>query len=269
MARATLVEEYIEDQADELDTTDTVEQLTEEPQEDVQEAPETPVVPDKYKDKSLEDLVHMHQEAEKMIGRHSSEVGELRNVVDNFITTQTTQQQSQPPQQEDDTEDVDFFTDPQKAVSRAIENHPKIKQAEEFASQQQRESLKTRFNQEHPDAKEIMSDAGFVEWVKGSEYRTQMFVDADRNYNFSAANELFSLWKERSNMMQQTVAVDKQARKSSSKAAQTGSGRSAQTGSRKKIYRRADIIKLMVDDPERYASLNDEIMTAYQEGRVK
>ena len=264
MARAVLVEEQIEDQVDELDVTDTVTELEEEPQE-IEEAPQ---LPDKYRDKSLEDLVHMHQEAEKMIGRHSSEVGELRSVVDNFITTQTAQQQ-QPPQQEDDTEDVDFFTDPQKAVSRAIENHPKIRQAEEHAMQQQREALKTRFSQEHPDAKAIMGDAAFIDWIKGSEYRTQMFVDADKNYNFAAANELFSLWKERTSMAQQTAEVDKKARKSSSKAAQTGSGRSAQTGSRKKIYRRADIIKLMVDDPDRYASLNDEIMQAYSEGHVK
>ena len=269
MARATLLDEQIEDQEDELDVVDTAEQFEEEPQEPEQSVEEAPQLPDKYKDKSLEDLVQMHQEAEKMIGRHSSEVGELRHVVDNFITSQTALQQQQPPQQEDDTDDVDFFTDPKTAVSRAIENHPKIKQAEEYASQQQRETLKARFAQEHPDAKEIMGDSAFVDWVKGSEYRTQMFVDADRNYNFSAANELFSLWKERASMVQQTAAVDKQARKSSSKAAQTGSGRSAQTGSRKKIYRRADIIKLMVDDPDRYASLNDEIMQAYQEGRVK
>lgn len=264
MGRATLLDEQVnEDQADELDVQDSIMQTEEQPQE-------TPELPDKYQGKSLEDLVRMHQEAEKMIGRHSSEVGELRQVVDNFIQTQSTTQQAQPtPQDEDDIDDVDFFTDPKKAVSKAIENHPKIKQAEEYLSQQQRETVKSRFTQEHPDATTIMQDQKFIDWIKGSEYRTQMFVEADQNYNYSAANELFSLWKERSDMAQQTVAVDKQARKSSSKAAQTGSGRSAQTGTRKKVYRRADIIKLMVDDPERYHSLNDEIMQAYQEGRVK
>jgi hypothetical protein len=39
--------------------------------------------------------------------------------------------------------------------------------------------------------------------------------------------------------------------------------------SRKKIYRRADIIKLMNSDPERYQALSPEILAAYAEGRVK
>lgn len=69
----------------------------------------------------------MHQEAEKLLGRQSSEVGELRKVVDTYIQTQLTQDTQQAPQQD---EEVDWFTDPDKAVDRAIQNHPKIKEAE-------------------------------------------------------------------------------------------------------------------------------------------
>jgi len=37
----------------------------------------------------------------------------------------------------------------------------------------------------------------------------------------------------------------------------------------KKIYRRADLIRLRTNDPERYDALQDEILEAYAEGRVK
>jgi hypothetical protein len=37
----------------------------------------------------------------------------------------------------------------------------------------------------------------------------------------------------------------------------------------KKIYRRADIIKLMQTDPDKYDSMQPEIMAAYSEGRVR
>jgi hypothetical protein len=37
----------------------------------------------------------------------------------------------------------------------------------------------------------------------------------------------------------------------------------------KKIYRRADLIRLKMTDPDRYESLQPEIMRAYTEGRVK
>jgi hypothetical protein len=68
---------------------------------------------------------------------------------------------------------------------------------------------------------------------------------------------------------QQTVKVEKQARKQQIKAANTGNARGSAEGSRKKVYRRADIIKLMKTDPERYQALSEEILRAYSEGRVK
>ena len=41
----------------------------------------------------------MHQEAEKLLGKQSSEVGELRKVVDDHIQTQLAQQQAPVQQQ--------------------------------------------------------------------------------------------------------------------------------------------------------------------------
>lgn len=116
---------------------------------------------------------------------------------------------------------------------------------------------------------EILQNDKFAEWVKGSKIRTQLFVQADQGYDYEAADELFTLWKERAGVAQQTAAVEKQARKNQLKAANTGNARGTAEGSRKKIYRRADIIKLMRDDPERYQALSNEIMQAYSEGRVR
>ena len=39
-------------------------------------------------------------------------------------------------------------------------------------------------------------------------------------------------------------------------------------GGGQKVYRRADLIKLKVEDPDRHAALEDEIYLAYKEGRV-
>ena len=52
----------------------------------------------------------------------------------------------------------------------------------------------------------------------------------------------------------------------------TGEGVSRASGEStagKKIYRRADLIRLKQTDPQRYQSLADEIYQAYAEGRVK
>ena len=266
MARAQLVDERSEEEVsnetvDALDTEDTVES----PEEEV--AQEEPEVPEKYQNKSLQEVVQMHQEAEKLLGKQSSEVGELRGVVDDHIQTQLAQQQAPVQQQEED--DTDFFVDPQAAVSRAIENHPSIKEANQVTQNYKKQTALTQLEGKHPDMNDIIKDVHFAEWIKASKIRTQLFVQADQQYDYDAADELFSLWKERASVAQQTVAVEKQARKQQVKSASTGNARGTGQGSRKKVYRRADIIKLMKTDPDRYASLSEEIFQAYADGRVK
>ena len=265
MGRAQLVDERSEEEVnnetvDTLDTDDTLES----PEEVAQEEPS---VPEKYQNKSLQEVVQMHQEAEKLLGKQSSEVGELRKVVDDHIQTQLAQQQAPVQQQEED--DTDFFVDPQAAVSRAIENHPSIREANQVTQNYKKQTALSQLQSKHPDMNTIIQDANFAEWIKGSKIRTQLFVQADQKYDYDAADELFSLWKERASVAEQTVAVEKQARKQQVKSASTGNARGTGQGSRKKVYRRADIIKLMNTDPDRYAALSEEIFQAYADGRVK
>ena len=269
MSRAQLLDERPEEEATETTeelTTDTVEtpQEEEQPQEAVADLPE------KYQGKSVEELVQMHQELEKFSGKQSTEVGELRKVVDDYIQTQlSTQQAPQQQQQFGDEDDVDFFVDPKTAVSRAIDNHPKIREAEAYTQKYKQQATLAQLKSSHPDMEQVLQDPKFAEWIKGSKVRTQLFVQADQGYDYDAANELFSLWKEKNQVVQQTAQVEKAARRSAVQSANTGNARGTAEGSRKKVYRRADIIKLMRTDPERYQSLSDEIFKAYAEGRVK
>ena len=263
MSRAQIVDPQPEE-----DNVDTIENEVEEIQhEEVEQPQEEPTLPEKYQGKSLEEVVQMHQEAEKLLGRQSSEVGELRKVVDDYISSQT--QQQAPQQYVEPEDDIDYFTDPQGAVNKAIENHPKIKEAEQYSAQYKQQAALATLNNKHPDMQEILNDPKFAEWIKASKIRTQLFVQADQQYDADSADELFSLWKERKQVVQQTANVEKQERKQQLKAANTGNARGSAEGSRKKVYRRADIIKLMRTDPERYQSLSEEILQAYAEGRVK
>ena len=261
---AKIIDERLEEDntATELEAQEeqieALEEQTQETQEDE--------LPDKYRGKSAAELARMHQEAEKLLGRQSSEVGELRKVVDSYIQTQLSQQQA-PVQSED--EDYDFFTDPDKAVSKAIENHPKIKEAEQYTQQYKKATALNQLQSKHPDMQQILQDNRFAEWIKGSKIRTQLFVQADQQYDYEAADELFTLWKDRQTTVKQTAQAEKAGRQAAVKTANTGNARGNPDSQSRKIYRRADIIKLMKTDPDRYQSLSDEIMKAYAEGRVK
>jgi hypothetical protein len=266
MSRATLIDER---QEEETETIDQLEQDTvETPQEEEQPQAE-PELPEKYQGKSVEDLVQMHQELERFTGKQSTEVGELRKVVDSYIENQTQLTQQQAPEVQQQDEEVDFFVDPQTAVSRAIDNHPKIKEAQAYTQQAKKQTALAQLQQQHPDMESVLQDPKFAEWITGSKIRTQLFVRADQEYDYEAAHELFSNWKERNQVVQQTAEVEKAARKNAVKSANTGNARGTGEGTRKKTYRRADIIKLMKSDPDRYMALQPEIMAAYADGRVK
>ena len=270
MSRATIIDERIEDDSTttDLEATSFDEPTQEKPK--LKAKPQEEDLPDKYQGKSVQEIVQMHQEAEKMLGRQSSEVGELRKVVDDFIHTQLEEKKQTPVQQPvDDDDDIDFFTDPKSAVSKAIENHPKIREAQQYTEQYKKQTSLAAVQAKHPDMQTILGDPKFAEWIKASKIRTQLFVAADQQYDADSADELFTLWKERKTVAQQTANVEKQARKQTLKAANTGNARGTGEGSRKKVYRRSDIIKLMKTDPERYQALSNEILQAYAEGRVK
>ena len=257
---ATIIDERPED----VETEEEVNQIQEEPQ--VEETPQEEEIPEKYQGKSTAEIVRMHQEAEKLLGRQSSEVGELRSVVDNYIQTQL---DNNTPATQEPEEDIDFFSDPDKAVERAIKNHPSIKAAEAQTQQYKQQTAQSHLQQRHPDMQEILQDGKFVEWIKGSKIRTQLFAQADTQYDYEAADELFTTWKERQQVVGQTVANEKASRKTAVKNASAGNAKGSGEAASRKVYRRSDIIKLMQTDPDRYLSLSDEIMQAYQEGRVR
>jgi hypothetical protein len=267
MSRAMMIDPQPEEENVDTIEQNEVQEDEIQQEEEVEQPPEQPSLPDKYQGKSLEDVVKMHQEAEKLLGRQSSEVGELRKVVDDYISSQT--QSAPQPQHVEPEDDIDYFTDPQAAVNRAIENHPKIREAEQYTADYKKQAALAALNNKHPDMQEILGDPKFAEWIKASKIRTQLFVAADQQYDSDSADELFTLWKERKTVAQQTAQVEKQARKQTLKAANTGNARGSAEGTRKKVYRRADIIKLMKTDPERYQALSEEIFQAYAEGRVK
>jgi hypothetical protein len=222
-------------------------------------------VPEKYQNKSIEELVQMHQEAEKLVGKQSSEVGELRKVVDEYIhqQTQLTQQTNEP------VEEIDFFSEPNRAVSNAIENHPSVREAKQVAQEYRKTTALSQLQSKHPEMNTILQDEKFLEWIKGSNVRTRLLQQADQQFDVEAADELFSTWKERQQMIGTTADAEKSQRKQQVKAASTGSSSGSGEKASRKIYRRADIINLMRTDPARYQALSDEILKAYAEGRVK
>lgn len=237
------------------------EEVAPELEEVEQETQNEPELPDKFQGKSATEIASAYENLEKELGRKGQEIGELRKLTDSIL-----QQQVKP----EEPEEVDFFDDPEAAVRKIINSDPRFKEMQQQSQQQQAAMTAQQLQQTHPDFQDIVQDQGFQEWVQGSKIRQQLYVNADF-YDFDSANELLTTWKERQLIAKtKEVEVEKESqRKSALKSGKGVSKASGESTSGKKIYRRADLIRLKQTDPRRYDSLADEIMQAYAEGRVK
>jgi hypothetical protein len=268
-------------------------------------------LPQEFRGKSKADIIKMYQESHKVIGRQGSELGELRQKVDFAIRAsleglkgrKEAQDTPAKPAAVEAPDESEFFAKPFDSVSKAIENHPVIREIRETlgraAAEQATHRAATsteRFNQAHPDAQEILRDPEFRQWVGASRVRSGLLQRAHQHYDYDAGDEVFSTWKalrgakqasskggEQSAQTPDQAAVSAaaatlaNARKAKADAAAKAaavptsgaSGAGKPQGGNGKIYRRTDIVRLMMEDPDRYEALSDEITRAYAEGRVR
>jgi hypothetical protein len=236
---------------------------------------ETPVEneyapPEKYAGKSMQDVIEMHQNAEKAIGKQGQTVGEQRQLIDSLLEAQKATQTTAPTEEPDSFEDQ-FYNDPATAVNSAIENHPElIKAREERAINEQQHQLGV-LEKAYPDWENRVADTDFQKWLGSSEIRQEMFRKADSDYRPDYAIELFDMY-DKVNMIDKTQEVKEQEaskRKEALRQTSSETRSSSDSVGGKKMYRRADLINLQVTDPRRYEALADEIQSAYAEGRVR
>ena len=226
-------------------------------------------LPEEYKGKSRKELVKIAQDRNAMIGKQAQEVGEVRRLADELLKSQLHKK----PEVEEKIQEVDFFENPQEAMRQAVANSPDVKQAKQMALQMQQERAMSLLVSKHPDKDEILQDGEFTNFVKGSRIRTELFNRAHSNYDFEAADELLSTFKQlKAAKQQQTTSavteVEKQARNKSLQAASVDAGGSGESS--KKTYSRIKLLKMQIHNPSEYASLADsgELALAYQQGRV-
>jgi len=269
-----------QDELFESNEQEVVQEIT--PQEDSTKVEQTqevntpePVVeelPEKYRGKSAIEIAKMHQEAEKLIGRQANEVHEVRSLADQLLKQQLESNKKVQQQPIEESLEEDFFADPKQAVNRQVEKHPAVIEARQAALEMKKMKTAQQLAAKHPDFGTIAQDAGFQDWVKSSAIRLQLFAKADAEYDFESADELLSTYKEikQIKQAQQTASaakVETKAQEQAMKAATVDVGGAGESS--RKVYRRADLIKLRMTDPDRYEQMADEIMAAYAEGRVK
>jgi hypothetical protein len=241
-------------------------------------------VPEKYRGKSIDDVIQMHQNAERKIGQTGNELGQYKQLTDQLLDLKRrddlakggaeAEEEDEPLPKITQTEILD---DPDTAIGKAIEarlNRVERKR-EQKAEATQAEQLQTAFAARHPDAQEIAQDPEFREFVNKSQSRQMLAAAALNAGNLFAANTILDEWKASRSQNSDESSEDEntdpnleEARKASTLSTGASNTKDAPTG---KVYNRLDLIRLKLEDPEAYGSevFQQEIMKAYAEGRVR
>ncbi len=228
-------------------------------------------VPTKFRGKTVDEIVDSYTNLEQQYGRQGNELGELRKLADSLIQknlSETSSQRAESLEKEVLSEE-DFFTDPVTAVRRVVEEA--LEPVRQNLGQTQLDSTVQKLQAKHPDLEAIVSDSSFQNWVLASTPRQEMWARAS-NGDFDYADELFSQYKAVNQVsVQAKRKQDEAVKEEELKAATTVSaGSSRDAGSMgKPIYKRSELIRLRMNDPQRYQDLHTEIMQAYTDNRVR
>lgn len=237
--------------------------------------PDDPNLDPTYRGKTAADLVEMHKNATQRIGAQGQELGVWRGLVAELsqATRQapaTTAQVTAPKVTSDE-----LLTNPVEAISKVVSHslESALKPIKESRELDSRERELSELNRDFPNFQQIGDDPEFQTWARGAPGRRADAAAVARG-DIAASRRLLEAWSDRKELLkgaQRSDAGDKPQGVEGARTAITesgGGGRSAPTG---KIFNRADVVQLIIDKPEVYASdaYQAELLLAAKEGRIR
>jgi hypothetical protein len=232
---------------------------------------ESTEVPEKYKGKSIDDVIKMHEEAERKASRLANEVGQLR------LQSQT-KEVKEPVKKEVKVDDL--LENPEEAVNTLVNQNPVVKKINSTVDQLELSLHQRNFETKYPDYREDVKDEAFLEWVNKNPVRRSLAQAADQ-YDFQAAEALWGMYEEHKEIVKEVREAAKVGKEAKRKAdlkkgtLESGNGQATDTT---KIWSRSEIRDLktrallgdrkaveIVSDPKWQA----QVMAAYVDNRAK
>lgn len=223
-------------------------------------------IPDKFKNKSVEDVIKSYSELEKQFGKQAQELGDVRKLADQMIQRELSNQYSQKEQPEKE-EPFEFdYDNPKESIQKLVNDA--IKPLQDNLAKTEGYITIQQLQAKHPDFKDVGSSDEFRQWVNSSPIRQDLYHQADNQGNIDAAMELLDTFKQlnsfnkKGSTNNKSQEVENRVNEMTTETGSTGQ-------SQGKTWSRKDIINLKAYKPQEYKRLQPEIYRAYQEGRVK
>lgn len=230
-----------------------------------------PEAPARLKGKPLTQVYQEFSGLEKDRSRLANELGEARALLRQALEQALKQPGAAKEEEDPEPTDEEFDVNPREAVRKAVAKATKpLEKA--VATAEQRAAM-LEFDSRHPGYQAEAATPEFQEWVKASPYRARLFKAA-AGFDLEAAEDLFAAWGERkaapANDEEAETPADKKREQIRRQKTETGgAGKSAGAKSGKRVYKSSDLMRLYIQDRERYNAMMPEIQAAFAEGRVR
>lgn len=235
-------------------------------QDKAPEAPEPTSLPEKYKGKSVEDVIEMHRNAEQLNGRLANELGSYKKNASAWIDQQLVQ--SKPKEVEEEIDDDLYLENPKEAINKAV--NKRVKGIEQKVEEQERNSIETAFNQKY-NVESYVSDPDFTSWLQKSDRRLQKAATVQAyNTNWKAsvdaAAELFDSYNE---FKAETKKVEPAKHKKPNVSdAHAESGKESGTAGKSYEFKRSELLAMRTEDPDKFDRIQTRIIKAIKDGKV-
>lgn len=255
------------------------------PQADSEGTPTTPdkeegaggdrEIPEKYRGKSLEEVIEMHRNAERRIGALSNELGTMRGIVTD-LSKITRQPQETRTSVEDDVDLTgdELIADPVKAirkvVKRDIERTELDRRESELQAQVQLETQ--RLLNDFGDIGAITQTEEFQEFATRTASRREDFQTAAYGEGMAqvrAARRLLEDYADYKELVSKQNRNKRDEEVDEAKRSSTEGGGNAGRVSSKPVFKESEVLEVISKEPEKWRSpsYQAEIMKAIKEGR--
>lgn len=241
-------------------------------------------VPDKFKGKSVKDILESYSNLESRYGTMANDLGVQRQLTDRLLDLKRDGDLSKngaqtATRQKLEVTAAEILDKPAETLDRVLAQREQgfTQQVDQRLQRIEMNIAEREFKTRHSDFQTVVNDPKFAAWVQSSPIRLRAAATANQG-NWQIADELLSEFKSSNRSHTTTSTTDSKTQTSADlegarRATLESSGGGSSDGTAKKsgtIYKRTDLMRLRIEDPEAYydEGFQAEILKAHHEKRV-
>lgn len=232
-------------------------------------------LPDKYKGKSLEEVIEMHQNSEKRLGQIQNELGITRGLVSDLASIQRAAPAPKTEEQDEiELTGDDIINDPVGSVRKVVtaENRKAELTRQEADLQSRVQAETSALYNDYPELEDTINDPDFLEWAKKRQSRIadfQLAATGEGLEQVSAARRLLDNYADFKEAATPAEEPEKPSPTERARKVANEGGDSRQKTSTGEVFYQDDVVELIRTNPAKWRSpsFQKEFQTAVKEGR--